>query len=646
MIQYDARGGYATDLDPEQMPDQMLLAGDNLYYKAKIRKRPGWTNLSTDATINTAGRSEKGFVRAKMNSTWYNITAHDDGSDVNFYYGDTGAYTGIDAAFDWTTGVDVQLAVYPLGNGEDVVIAVNGTEKPAIIYYDSGFVVENLEAYDEREIGNDQWFAGQWDDSESPEMVDDTTDAQSTTIDDFQISSGTNDDGFYVSSVQAFNKVVITNCPDLGAGNVADIEYYAGAGVWTNLNVTSEPDWNAAEGDKTLEFDLPLDGDGVLAWEKFGDVSTQEDPTGRTDSALNKYIIRVIFTTADAAGSADFIAVSNTQYLTLLFLDVRPQAVAIHQERVFLAAGNSFRYSPPNQVTGWQDFAIEYCKVGGEEILQMVSGVNMIHLFKKAAVYRYEGTTTLNFVLRSTVCTGAISRRGATFAGGVPTYVAPDGIRAMVNNKSVILSNHIKGDIDGWTLTDAVAMNWNGDVVISLPTDGIILWADPDTIRTDEMGDGQVSLWKWAGLKATQIVHAFGDDDNGYLIGYDPANRRFVYATSNGYDVAFDTTQSNIDITFQSKYHSQKAPGQRKAEKRMLFEISKSGDWTLTLLADNGLRTAVKTIASGTGSGHVYHDTEVPYGVDGFNLSVKLANSSNGAVSVYGYTDESKRRVF
>jgi len=642
MNHYDFRGGYATDLSPELMEEGMVLDGTNWYYDERMRKRPGWTNLSTDATINGAGNTVRGFCRAKLNNTWYNIVALDDGSYVNFYYGDAGAYTSIDGTFDWTKAINVEFAVFPLGNGEDAVIAVNGTEKPAIIYYSGGFVVEDLEDYDERTLGLDQWVAGQWDDSKTPAFVDDTTDAQSTTADDFKIATVTNNDGFYVAAAEPFTKVVIKNCPDLGTTVVAEIRYYAGGGTWTALTVTTEPSWVATEADKTLEFDLPLSALGVLLWERYGDLTSQTSPT----NVLNKYILRVRFTTADSAGSADYLTVSNTQYLTQIFLDARPQAVCVHQNRLWLFAENAFRLSPPNQVTGWNSFDIERCPLGGEQILQAISGKGELVIFKRAAVYFYRGTTTANFVLRSIVCTGASSKRGAALVGGIPAYVADDGIRGIVNERSVILSRHIQSDMDTWTKTDAVMIEWRGNALVSFPTNTRLLWADPDTIRTDDMGDGRVSLWEWTGMKATQILVASGDSDNGYLIVYDSAGKRFARATTNGYDIAFDTTQTAISTTFQSRYDAQKLPGQRKVQRRMVIDLSKSGDWTLTLLADDGVRTAVKTISSGSGSGHYRHDTEIPYPLDGFTLCVKLVNSTTGDVQIHGFTDEMEKRSF
>ncbi len=63
---YDLRGGYQTDVVPEQQEENILLEGSNLYYKGKLQSRPGWTNHSIDSTLNGAS-AIRGFERAYIN---------------------------------------------------------------------------------------------------------------------------------------------------------------------------------------------------------------------------------------------------------------------------------------------------------------------------------------------------------------------------------------------------------------------------------------------------------------------------------------------------------------------------------------------------------------------------------------------------
>jgi len=635
---YDFRGGYATDLAPEQMDSNMLLAGTNYYYKGKLKKRPGWTNLSTDATV--AAGTVRGWCRAYINGAWYNVVALDNATNVNFYYGNTGAYTAIDNDFDWTTGTQVEMVFF-----NDAVVAVNGTDKPAIIYYDSAWTVENLETYDTRTRGNDEWYAGQWDASETPEFVDDTTDAQSTTTTDFNIASTTNNDGFYIAGVTVFNKIVVKGAEQMSGSPVAEYAYYAGSGTWTTLSPATAPTWTAATGDKTIEFNLPLDSDGVLLWEKFGDLTTQADPTGVPGGALNRYIIRVRFTTApSAAVDCDYFQISHTQYLTQIFANDKPENVVVHQNRLFLSTGNAFRFSPTNTLKGWFADEIEYCVKGGKKIIAMASVSGYLAIMKEAGIYQYIGTTTDNFVLQFTACPGAVSVRGVATVAGRLVYVAADGIRGFQDGLSIIVSRHIQTDIANYTKTNACVADWDGGAVISFPTNSAILWADPDTLRQDDMGDGRVSFWKWTGVAVTRFEHANGSGDNGNLIGSE--NTRFIKETTNGYDVAYDTTQTAITTTLQTKYDSADEPGTRKQLRRVKLDLSKSGEWTLTMGADEAQATATATISSGTGTGHYRADITPPYTLDRYNLSFTLVNSTTNPVEVYGVETEGYGRAF
>jgi len=186
----DFRGGYQSNLPPELTPPNVLKTGENVYWHGKIKKRPGWDNVSTTYQPTAPlGMSP----RVKLNDTWYTIVADDIGASAKFYYGNTGSYTEItdpdSVAFTWDDGYQVEMREF-----DNKVIAVNGYNKPAIIYYDGSKIsIQNLEEYDERIREDDQWYAGQWDDGASPPFVDDTTDAQDDWADDWQIATGGTD---------------------------------------------------------------------------------------------------------------------------------------------------------------------------------------------------------------------------------------------------------------------------------------------------------------------------------------------------------------------------------------------------------------------------------------------------------------------
>ena len=165
----DFSEGYATDLPPEKMSNKMLLVAENCWWVEKLKSRGGKNEYATFTDTNVGG-----IERVYINDAWNTILAVNTNAITHFYYGSSNAYTEIDASYIWTSAADVDMVVH-----RDKVIAVNGANLPAIIYYDSGWYIDDLEQYDVRTRGDDDWNAGQYDTSASA-YVDDTTDAQDT----------------------------------------------------------------------------------------------------------------------------------------------------------------------------------------------------------------------------------------------------------------------------------------------------------------------------------------------------------------------------------------------------------------------------------------------------------------------------------
>ena len=89
-----------------------------------------------------------------LNSAWISVEAIDlDGSsDVRFYVRTTASLSLISATVVMTTGYDVIFAEL---NGH--IVAVNGVDKPLVIYYDSGWQIQTLEAHDTRTWAITSW---------------------------------------------------------------------------------------------------------------------------------------------------------------------------------------------------------------------------------------------------------------------------------------------------------------------------------------------------------------------------------------------------------------------------------------------------------------------------------------------------------
>lgn len=628
---YDMRGGYATDIPPELMADSELLRAENCTWVAGMVKRNGISVY--DATDLSTMVGFKGMIRAYINSTWYTIAAFDDDTNVRIYAGATTTFTQIDASFTLTKAKDVEFAEL---NGH--VVGVNGTDKPFVIYWDSALVIENLETYDIREREDINWYAGQWDNDGDPTTyIDDTTDAQDATADDFQMGNTTANDGFYVACDYTFNRLVFTNAQQATGSPVAEIMYWNGSTFVTVGTPVTSVTWTAAEGDKTLEFNLPLDSDGVLLWEPYA-IDDSED------TIVNKFIIRVRFTTApDAAFSCDTIALYNTQYLTQILQNERPHLVRSHNSQIYMASNNIVNFSPPYYVTGWREGQEEHFDEGGSKISDMVSFSDMLVVGKPGAIYTWT-TSDLMDPVRSRPLTsvGPIASRSMKQIGNMVAFVARDGIYLWSGSGISKVSKHINTDLSTWTMTDACAVVYKNQYWVSFPTNGYTLVFDPDTYRNDDAGDGRVSFWKFTGYQANQWAYCSGAGDTGYLLAAVDQAAPYVARCDYGTQDNLTGTATNIDMVVQSKYFSFENPQTLHLSGRMKLKVkevsSRAGKrHKVKVRRDDGEEEILVIFEAPKGSDYWTEEIRIPYNIDGKSISVELRHNASTLATYMGF---------
>lgn len=612
----ELNGGYTTDLPPEQAGRNMLSTAENVYWKSSLRKRQGKSVL---ATTDISASVLCGMARAYINSDWYTIVAREDASgDVNFYYGldSNGTLTAINNSFDWSSG-EVEMAVFG-----SYVVAVNGVDKPAIIYYDSGWQIESLEAYDTRTRADSDWWAGQYDDSESA-YTDDTDDAQSSATADFQYASTATDDGFFIASAFTFNKVTFADVEDAGTVDVT-YQYYKGDSTWGTCDIDTPPDWTSS--DVSLEFNFPTD------WELYD---------GDEDTLNNRMVIRAKFTTPPAAAkNCGEIELYHTQYLTQILADARPKHVCTHMSRLYLSEGNNVNYSPPERLTGWNEYDTEVFAEGGSEIEAMVSMGEYLAVMKASAIYGYFGNIWENRVVDLLANVGTIRGRTCKVVNGALLYLAHDGIHLFSGRRDIHVSKHIRNDVDDYTKTNACAESYQGEYWIGFPSNDVVLWADPDTFRTDDRGDGVLSFYKFTGLSPKQMLWQNGADDNNYLLAIEGTD---IYRYQDG-NYADGTT--DIAVTIKLKPESFDKPLTDKRYTRAKIEVSKAGTFTFSAYSDNDDAIMTDTADSGTGTGHHVETFSLPYTLDGKNISLEYKNTGSIDVTFYGFSLETFERRY
>jgi hypothetical protein len=627
----DLRGGYFTDIPGELMRDSELLVAENCYWKNGLIKRGGIDKYQ--ASDWSALEGCKGGIRAYINSTWYTIVALDDGSNTKFYAGTGTTFTVIDASYTFTKALNVEFAEL---NGH--VVAVDGTDKPAVIYWDSALVIKDLEQYDVRTRADEEWWAGQYNTADAS-YDNDTTDAQDAGADDFEIGSTTNSDGCWVACDYPFTKVIFKSGQQDAGSPVTTYKYWNGT-AFANLTLTTTPDWTAAEADRTLEFDYPTD------WEPF---------TSSDTYTSNKYLILIQHTTAPgAANSCDSLEVYHTHYLTQITSDVKPQFVYTHGSRLHLFCGSIGYISLLDSVKGWKAGWTHGFWEGGSEVVSACSHNDNLIVFKENTLYRLSGNSFDTWVKSKPLTNvGTIARRSPVMVGAYVFFVSHDGVYLWTGEEAIKVSKHIQTDIDSYTLTTACGVRYKSAYWLSFPSASIVLWSDPDTFRRDDLGDGRVSFFKFKTYKVMHFIYNSGAGDDGLLYAIVDINPSpYILKCDTGTVDDLDGSSSTaIDMKVQTKYFSLggfmgSSCNQRLKVKFKEVASAVGQNHTLTMYAQDGDVSESVTVKVTVGSKYYIYETPFPYTLDGRVISIEIRHNLGISTTLTGIAMAFRKRRF
>ncbi|MHA2067262.1 MAG: hypothetical protein ACXABY_23080 [Candidatus Thorarchaeota archaeon] len=635
----DFRGGYATDIPSEQLRDNEMLVAENCYWQSGLAKRKGVSKYVT--TFGATSVSPLGSIRAYMNDDWYTIFAVASAAGVDWYRASGTALTNMSATGSFTIGNNVEMARL---NNE--VLAVNGVDDPAVIRFSSTFIVQTLDSYDVRTRGTSTWYGGAYQASASgsDDWIDDTTDLQSTATADFIFATTATNDGFYFACDYRFNKLLLYNVHTLTctAGLAVAYEYYEGSNSWTALTMVTSASWDAATGTRTLEWDWPT------TWTTFdyayGDLS-------------NRYVMRTRFTTPPTAtGTLAYGEMSHTQFITDMLANEKPQAVATHNNRLHMAAGNIVNISPYNAITGWQAGQVEYFTKGGNTIRGLESHSDYLFVAKDRGIFglffdSYQGWRRETFDLDR----GTISGRSVKTAGNYIWFLDRDGLYRWDGKIAIKVSKHIQSDIDSYTLTDACAVNYREWYYLSFPTNDRVLTLDPDTYRGEPMGDGRVSFYKYLAednYHATQFMKYNGAGDVGGLYGLSetPSGTWYVAQFDSGThdEIAGSAT---IVTTMRTGENSFKKPQEFKRfgilKPHFIGASVSAGQANyITLYGRNGQASSSITVNADTGTATYSTDLRVPHKIDGKTFGLKWEHQSMYNAKLISYSIDYQKRYY
>ncbi|MFA5376781.1 MAG: hypothetical protein WC455_13615 [Dehalococcoidia bacterium] len=631
----DFRGGYATDVPSEVMEENMLLKAENVYWQNGLVNRGG---RSIYTTLSTSVSAVRGFIRAYQNDLWYDIAAIDTSTAVELWKS-----TGTTWAKYSTDGVTLQTGYnVEMDQLTEKIVAVNGYDRPYICHYSTvstRFVMEYLDAYDARTIDYADWKAGAMT-TATTEYVNYTSVAQSTASGDFPIllstylgSTLTTACGHYIASDYQFTKVVYSSAQLMSTHATAIYEYWTTAAGWTALTSLLEatPTWTTAAGDRTVQ--LPYLSD----WEMV-------DSTAHSTLLDYKYVMRVSFPVAPtSAAYCQSVAVTDIHYLTRIMSDERPQLCKAHANHMFLFTDNNAQFSPIRSLKNWDEIDVEYFEEGGHKISGTASLTNNLLIVKPGALYGFFTNDWSN--LTKTKLSGIGSQYGRSIAvvAQMAFFLAEDGVRLWNGTENILVSKHIKSDIDAWTKTGANGVEYKGQYWLAFPSTGYVLVADPDTFRRDDAGDGRISWFKLTGCRADQFNWHSGGSDDGYLLSVDNTSTAVaITRLENGSNTDGST---GVAFTKDVKTRYLVTPAD-VLNRRITPAFAGLGSWSLILSADHGASTVTTdvTVAIATTHSNRYLTTiSIPYQFDGRAIAFELQTASTDAIKVYSLSYEQDR---
>jgi hypothetical protein len=394
-------------------------------------------------------------------------------------------------------------------------------------------------------------------------------------------------------------------------------------------------------GTVTLEFELPLSTDGTLKWQKY-DTSY--------GNLTNRYVMRGIFSGLTSSLTATHILENtHTHYLTQIIGDHKPQTITTHKNHVFMAADNQVQIGIANSIKGWRSDRWEYFFEGGKQIMSMKSLNNFLAIIKEGMIFAIDGTSWQNWSTRPISEGGIIAPRGAVVANSILWMIDRDGIYAFNGTKRVKISKHIQSDYDGWTVSNGVMYFYKNEVLVSFPTNSVVLAFDPDTFRADEAGDGRVSFYKWSPYLARQFVYNSGGGDDGRCVVF--GNNYSAYGDYLAYDNLTSTVA--ISMTMQTKmfdFGGEQTKKNFTRAKPKVGEVSATGGQSYTFKFktedEYGGASNTATLTAGVGSGIYQKDISVPYYIDNKLVSMEITHNSAYDAKVDMIALEARKRRY
>jgi len=598
----DFSGGFHTDTPSSFMADSDLAMAENCYWKDGLRIRKGFTVKAT-----FPGETIIGYLRASLSGIMCDYIVSKTDSSVFLHIEKDEGYLSLPLSLISPDESHVRMVEY---SGLIVTVGQGGHSRASIIQYKDGEYQEtSIDALDTRTREYYDWNAGRV----SQNVFTDDTLAAQAGLWTLCPSSG---EGFYIASDLVFNRIEIADFSGTVKSAVVRISTKDG---WKTVSPRIASIGNRLE----IEFDLEFEGSEIV----FA-------PSPLETKFRDQYAVEVSFLLESETLTGSIEKVQHTQYFRQITGNENPQDVAIYRSMLCLSAGNVVNFSPPDAISGWRGDDVEIFVEGGNGIKRIINFKDSMLVFKERALYGFSGNSLNSPTVTRIADVGTDQPESVVSLESEVMFTSKDKVILYDGSTTAVVSDHIATELSGKLKPGACAVSdREGRYFVQGLNTGYLF--HPATLRRNTAGAFIISVFKFTN-------HAFsglgGRTDVDEIAGWkaDTLYTLFSGTTDVGEPIAFDIRTKDMDFGF---------PGSQKRFFRFkpigMYNADEEAEFLVQFTAEKS-RTHEAWIPEKGFSGYL----SIPYEMDGFLLSVRLASYSTADAGIQGFALDMKGGTF
>jgi len=598
----DFSGGFHTDTPSSFMADSDLAMAENCYWKDGLRIRKGFTVKAT-----FPGETILGFLRSSISGVMRDYIVAKMEVGVVLHIEKDEGYTTLPLSLISPQESFVRMVEY---SGLIVIVGQGGHSRASIIQYLDGTYQEtSIDALDTRTREYYDWNAGR---VSGGVYTDDTLAAQAG-LWTLCPASG---EGFYIASDLVFNRIEIADLSGSIAGITVRISTKDG---WKTVSPRITITANRLE----IEFDLEFEGPEIV----FA-------PSPLETKFKDQYAVEVSFLIESASLTGSIEKVQHTQYFRQITGNENPQDAAIYRSMLCLAAGNVVNFSPPDAISGWRGDDVEIFVEGGNGIKRIINFKDSMLVFKERALYGFSGNSLNSPTVTRIADVGTDQPESVVSLESEVMFTSKDKVILYDGSTTAVVSDHIARELSGKLQPGACAVSdREGRYFVQGLNAGYLF--HPATLRRNTAGAFIISVFKFTNHAFSGLASRTDVDE---IAGWktDTLYTLFSSTTDDGAPIAFDIRTKDMDFGF---------PGSQKRFFRLkpigMYNADEEAEFLVQFTADK-VRTHEAWISESGFSGFL----SIPYEMDGFLLSVRLASYSHTDAGIQGFALDMKGGTF